>query len=834
MFGWINDCTESLVVTKFGIEKWHEIKKVAKCSIEDDGFIRHEYYTDNSTIELVVAAAQVLGIAVDDVLEAFGQHFMEFTRGNGYDNLLSCQGSTLRLWLSNLNALHDHLQSALPKGFVAPVFWAEDDDQVDHEGSILLHYYSERGCLLVPIVVGVVVEVARYHFQLQIIMDRLQMQTIDGAKFTTWRVSTEDPGERWKLTATVDGHVVEDPMQSFNTGFHPMDDIDTSMNNPLELKKRITFGASVRGGSGSGRGSPPVGCPFNAAAQEMSTNMNSSNQSMSEKETAAKSFWKRIFKKKEAREKRERSNALALLEKENTRNTEAGTVAAPEESVAQCPHAHLHASTRSIATTNTITSATPKDDSISITAYQMTEVFPYHVVVDEEFQILQVGKSLSNLIGIPKTDLLNRHIQEVLEIKRPILGSWDWNTLNKLQDQTFFLQSLSLNATKLKANIIKLSRTPKRVLFVISPDAKNVQELTSMKLTMSDLPLHSFQRDAVFLGEHMYSEVRSAHQLDKLSKKLANEKNLSNTLLYSMLPEEVANLLRSGKAFEPQHHDNVTLFFSDVVGFTKMSTELAPWEIIDMLNTLYTVMDFLAARFDLYKVETIGDAYMCCSGLPMPDPLHAEKVANFAIAVKSCVSLVKSPLTNEPIRLRIGMHTGSCMSGVVGTLTPHYCLFGDMINTTSRHESTGEADRIQASSITFGKLSHFSENPEHFNWTPRGLVEMKGKGEMFTYWLDSGGDSNPHVGPQAMVELVEEVEAMLSTKTWKKRKYFTRKFSGSASIASASSGNTEFDDNYQSMVHDAEVPEIKTDASVGVELDESSYQDDSFGDDDVE
>ena len=90
MFGWINDCTESLVITKFGIEKWHEIKAKTDCKVEDGGFIRHQYYSDGSTVALVVAAAEVLGLTVDQVLEAFGQYFMEFTRQNIYVNLLSC------------------------------------------------------------------------------------------------------------------------------------------------------------------------------------------------------------------------------------------------------------------------------------------------------------------------------------------------------------------------------------------------------------------------------------------------------------------------------------------------------------------------------------------------------------------------------------------------------------------------------------------------------------------------------------------------------------------------------------------------------------------------
>ena len=422
-------------------------------------------------------------------------------------------------------------------------------------------------------------------------------------------------------------------------------------------------------------------------------------------------------------------------------------------------------------TSSSSSNISTSSSNISISSEKMKEMFPYHVVVNKSFEIVQFGSNLEMLIQ--KSISINLEIKKVFAIERPILmDDWDWIAIHKLKDQTFFLKCVENDEIKLKANVVELSTSPYLVMFNISPDVKNVTELHDMELTMSDLPLHSFQRDAVFLGEHMYSEVRSAHKLDRLAKKLANERNLSNTLLYSMLPENVADLLRSGETYEPIQHDDVTLFFSDVVGFTSMCAELDPWEIIDMLNTLYTVMDHLSAKFGLYKVETIGDAYMCCSGLPEPDDLNAVKIANFAIAVQECVKLVTSPLTGEPIRLRVGIHSGHCMSGVVGTLTPHYCLFGDMINTTSRHESTGEAGRVQVSSITFGKIQHFSEQADQFTWTPRGLVPMKGKGEMFTYWLDGGTDKNDSVGPDALAQLVKEVEGVLDQNAWKKRKYF--------------------------------------------------------------
>ena len=184
MFGWINDCMEKLVISKYGIEKWHEIKSKAGCQVSDNGFVRHQLYPDDSTVQLVVAASEILGLSVDEVLEAFGVFFMEFTRGEGFENLLQCQGSTLRTWLSNLNALHDHLESSFPPGMVKPVFWCEDDD--NEEGCIIVHYYSKRGNLLVPLVVGLVKEVARFHFDVKVEMQMIQKQAVEGASHTRY------------------------------------------------------------------------------------------------------------------------------------------------------------------------------------------------------------------------------------------------------------------------------------------------------------------------------------------------------------------------------------------------------------------------------------------------------------------------------------------------------------------------------------------------------------------------------------------------------------------------------------------------------------------------
>jgi hypothetical protein len=170
----------------------------------------------------------------------------------------------------------------------------------------------------------------------------------------------------------------------------------------------------------------------------------------------------------------------------------------------------------------------------------------------------------------------------------------------------------------------------------------------------------------------------------------------------------------------------------------------------------------------------LASSYMAACGLPTPNEHHAENIANFAIAVLECVKHVLSPVDGTPIELRIGIHTGSCTAGVVGTMTPHYCLFGDMVNVTARHESTGLAGKIQCSSELYATLSDTSKHngEQHYCISPRGLVNMKGKGDRMTYLLHGGTHANPHAGPNAVQELYQQVGDMLQTKNWKRRSYF--------------------------------------------------------------
>ncbi|XP_018313431.1 atrial natriuretic peptide receptor 1 isoform X3 [Mycetomoellerius zeteki] len=172
------------------------------------------------------------------------------------------------------------------------------------------------------------------------------------------------------------------------------------------------------------------------------------------------------------------------------------------------------------------------------------------------------------------------------------------------------------------------------------------------------------------------------------------EKRKCEELLYQLLPKSVASQLILGQSVIAETYDQVTIYFSDIVGFTSLSAESTPLQVVDLLNDLYTCFDSIIENFDVYKVETIGDAYMVVSGLPVRNGMnHAREIARMSLALRDTVmtfSIRHRP--TEQLKLRIGMHSGPCVAGVVGLKMPRYCLFGDTVNTASRMESNGEGN----------------------------------------------------------------------------------------------------------------------------------------------
>uniref|UniRef100_A0A8C2IIS1 Guanylate cyclase n=1 Tax=Cyprinus carpio TaxID=7962 RepID=A0A8C2IIS1_CYPCA len=218
------------------------------------------------------------------------------------------------------------------------------------------------------------------------------------------------------------------------------------------------------------------------------------------------------------------------------------------------------------------------------------------------------------------------------------------------------------------------------------------------------------------------------------TEELEVERQKTDALLAQMLPKSVALALKTGKPVKPEHFSDVTLYFSDIVGFTTISALSEPIEVVDLLNDLYTLFDGIIAIHDVYKVETIGDAYMVASGVPNRNGnRHAAEMANMCLDILHCIGTFKMRhMPDVKVKIRIGLHSGPVVAGVVGLKMPRYCLFGDTVNTASRMESTGLPYRIHVNQSTVDVLKSLKLG---YKIDGRGKTELKGKGVEETFWL---------------------------------------------------------------------------------------------------
>jgi guanylate cyclase len=217
---------------------------------------------------------------------------------------------------------------------------------------------------------------------------------------------------------------------------------------------------------------------------------------------------------------------------------------------------------------------------------------------------------------------------------------------------------------------------------------------------------------------------------EEMHAALEIEQERSERLLLNVLPQAIAERLKAGPNAIAEHHDEVTVLFADLVGFTAHTERIEPHRLVAFLDELFTTFDRLADEQGLEKIKTIGDAYMAAGGLPEPRPDHAEAVAEMALAMREHLSEVSAPWDgSEPLALRIGIDSGPVVAGVIGRRKFIYDLWGDTVNTASRMESHGVPGGIQVTPRTHTLLR------DRYAFRPRGRIDVKGKGEMEAYLL---------------------------------------------------------------------------------------------------
>ena len=228
---------------------------------------------------------------------------------------------------------------------------------------------------------------------------------------------------------------------------------------------------------------------------------------------------------------------------------------------------------------------------------------------------------------------------------------------------------------------------------------------------------------AFILLQYYLSQKNTALEL------LGQEQAKSERLLLNVLPEEIAAVLKDDNRTIADHFEEVSILFADAVGFTPLSANLAPREIVDLLNEVFSHFDALVEKYDLEKIQTSGDNYMVAAGVPRPRPDHAQALASMALEMNALTCNYLST-GGIPLQFRIGMNSGPAIAGIIGQKKFHYDLWGDAVNTASRMESHGVPGKIQISRATYELIR------DDFDCTPRGTIDIKGKGEMETWFLE--------------------------------------------------------------------------------------------------
>lgn len=235
------------------------------------------------------------------------------------------------------------------------------------------------------------------------------------------------------------------------------------------------------------------------------------------------------------------------------------------------------------------------------------------------------------------------------------------------------------------------------------------------------------------LSARVRSALRLKHETDARKAReaeLREERDRSEWLLLNILPQPIAERLKH----DPLHviaerFEEVTVLFADLVGFTAHAAERPPEQVVELLNRIFSSFDGLAQMHGLEKIKTIGDAYMVVAGVPTPRPDHVEAIARMALDMLGALQ----DLCGDGMQVRIGIHTGPVVAGVIGRYKFSYDLWGDTVNLASRMEATGCPGAIQVSEAVYRRLAG-----QGFDIAARDTMDIKGRGSMMTYWLLGG------------------------------------------------------------------------------------------------
>jgi guanylate cyclase len=345
-----------------------------------------------------------------------------------------------------------------------------------------------------------------------------------------------------------------------------------------------------------------------------------------------------------------------------------------------------------------------KEASLPIKAITLFEMFPFCILFQKDLTVSSIGIALRQVIP----NILGKKITSYFELIKPLI-EFKFETVQSRANNMFELATQeeidklgkstnsSSTAAKfddeidldedidktlhIKGQMIFITEW-NQMLFLACPIMKDLNNLIWCGLFVNDLSMHDYSRDIMLATSQEQIEMRMAlanaesrgDLLEAQMKKLDDVMRKTDELLYQMIPKTVAERLRNGESPMDtcEQFPSVTMLFSDIVGFTTICSRIQPPEVVLFLNTLYTLFDFLVDQNAVYKVETIGDAYLIVAGCPVKVTNHAVKICDMAFDMMDGIRMLKDPGTGKDVEMRIGCHSGPVVAGIVGLKMPRY------------------------------------------------------------------------------------------------------------------------------------------------------------------
>ncbi|XP_017000585.2 head-specific guanylate cyclase [Drosophila takahashii] len=434
---------------------------------------------------------------------------------------------------------------------------------------------------------------------------------------------------------------------------------------------------------------------------------------------------------------------------------------------------------RPTAVSKTIPETVQRSNSSNASDLQMNsasfcKMFPWHFIMNEQLELVQLGRGFSKLYKPYMADF-GCQATTYFDFKRPKGLTMKFRDIVR-RTYTPFLIGLNnppgavdfpAIGLEIKGQMVHCPES-NSLLFIGSPFLDGLDGLTCNGLFISDIPLHDATREVILVGEQARAQDGLRRRMDKIKNSIeeansavTKERKKNVSLLHLIFPAEIAEKLWLGSSIDAKTYPDVTILFSDIVGFTSICSRATPFMVISMLEGLYKDFDEFCDFFDVYKVETIGDAYCVASGLHRASIYDAHKVAWMALKmIDACSKHITHD--GEQIKMRIGLHTGTVLAGVVGRKMPRYCLFGHSVTIANKFESGSEALKINVSPTTKDWLTkhegfEFDLQPRDPSFLPKEFPNPGGSETC--YFLESF--RNPALDSE--LPLVEHINVAMKT-----------------------------------------------------------------------